>query len=84
MICIPAICSLIVCNKVLNPFEVYNHLAWAGCVAYPWEGAMRRPEIKDGREVRISHAFFVSIYFMFNWPRHGERVGIEFGKKLMT
>ena len=50
-------------------------LSWGGCIAYPWEGAMRRPDSRDGREVRISHAFFVSIYFMFNWPRQGERVG---------
>ena len=32
------------------------------CVAYPCEGAMRRPELRDEREVRISHAFFVSIF----------------------
>ena len=39
---------------------IYNHLAWAGCVAYPCTGAMRRPEIRDGREVRNSHSFFIS------------------------
>ena len=29
---------------------IYNHLAWAGCVAYPWKEAMLRPEIRDGHE----------------------------------
>ena len=32
------------------------------CVAYPCVGAMRRPDNGDGRKVRISHAFFVSIF----------------------
>ena len=42
---------------------VYNHLAWACNVAYPCMGAMRRPEIRDEREVRFSHAFLVSKRF---------------------
>ena len=28
---------------------IYNHLAWAGCVAYPCTGAMRRPKAGMGR-----------------------------------
>ena len=39
------------------------------CVAYPWNGAMLRPEAKDGREVRFSHAFFV--------PMHMSMVGAK-------
>ena len=52
-------------------------IAWRGlaCVAYPCLGAMRRPEVRDGREVRISHAFFVSIILKLNRPKLGERVG---------
>ena len=47
-------------HSVFSNFANLNFplLAWAGCVAYPWNGAMRRPEIKDEREFRISHAFF--------------------------
>ena len=37
-------------NKVYSECCIYNHLAWAGCVAYPYMGAMRRPEYRDGRE----------------------------------
>jgi len=29
---------------------IYNLQAWAGCVAYPWEEAMREPECRDGRK----------------------------------
>ena len=36
---------------------IYNHLAWAGCVAYPCVGAMRRPETRDGREVETPMPF---------------------------
>ena len=40
-------------------WRIYNHWAWADNVAYPWLGAMRRPELWDEREVRFSHAFFI-------------------------
>ena len=31
--------------------DIDNRLAWADSVAYPWEGAMRRPECRDKRVV---------------------------------
>jgi len=32
-------------------------LAWADCVAYPCDGAMRRPELRDRREVETLTPF---------------------------
>ena len=41
---------------------VVNIIAWRGLAALLilGLGAMRRPDSRDGQEVRISHAFFVS------------------------
>ena len=41
---------------------LYN-ITWRGlaCVAYPYIGAMRRPELRDRRGGIYSHVFFVSI-----------------------
>ena len=36
---------------------IYNHLAWAGCVAYPCTGAMRRPEGRDGQKKKLPMPF---------------------------
>ena len=44
-----------------EPVEWYN-ITWRGlaCVAYLYEGAMRRPELRDKRGGTNSHVFFVS------------------------
>ena len=38
--------------------ELYN-ITWRGlaCVAYPWKGAMREPDIRDRRGGKNSHVF---------------------------
>ncbi len=36
---------------------MYNRLAWAGCVAYPWSEAMREPEVGDGHKVKTPMPF---------------------------
>jgi len=54
---------------------IYIHLAWANDVAYPCAGAMRRPEVWDGREVGFSHAFFVSGNTSFTSPEGNEETG---------
>jgi hypothetical protein len=38
---------------------------WAGFyVAYPYEGAMRRPDFRDRHGETFSHVFFVSMVFL--------------------
>ena len=61
-------------HSVFSNFANLNFplLSWGGCIAYPWEGAMRRPDSRDGREVRISHAFFYFHLFIINQPKQGE------------
>ena len=44
-----------------EPVEWYN-ITWRGlaCVAYLYEGAMRRPDLRDKRGGTNSHVFFVT------------------------
>ena len=60
-------CGVSVCQYVRIHWEAHAvvcmYIARRGqaFVAYPHEGAMRRPELWDKRERHYSHVFFVSI-----------------------
>ena len=46
-------------HSVFSNFANLNFplLSWGGCIAYPWEGAMRRPDSRMGEKLESPMPF---------------------------